>query len=212
MMLKLLATLLCLFCLTTFVRAEEYYCLVFSHDTHKPRPAYSHTWATFVKMSDKQKVEKEFTISWYPQGKWRLCSGKVPGYNKSLKASVEDAIYDKENPRKVCMWGPYEISKESFTKAENRYNSLNKTYMYIALDSQRTRSDKNQPATNCIHAVSDIFPGLATGTKYGESATQMVVDHLADKTFIEKTERVSLKGERVVIELGLDKYKTITRK
>jgi len=211
-MFKLLATLLCLFCLTTFVRSDEYYCLLFSHDTHCPRPSYSHTWATFVKVNDNKKVEKEFTISWFPQGKWQLCSGKVPGYNKSLKASVEDAVYDKDNPRKVCMWGPYEISKESFAKAEKRYDSLNSDYMYVALDSQRTRKDAKKPATNCIHAVSDIFPGLTTGCRYGECATQVVVDHLAKNSFIERSQKVSVSSERVVIELGLDKYKTIKRK
>lgn len=197
--------------LATFATADEYYCIMFSHDTRIPRPDYSHVWGSFICMKNN-KVDTEFTISWNPKGKWRALDGKVPGYNKRLRASIEDAVYDKKTPRDVCLWGPYPITKEFHDKAFARYNLLNKTFMYEALDTVGSRIDINKPATNCIHAISDIEPGLLkTGAKFGAGSTQAVVDYFMEKGCLKKYS-ITLSGERVIVELGIDKYKEIIRK
>lgn len=202
----LLATLLLLW-YGGSAKAEEYFVILFSHDSVKPNPVYSHTWATFVKYDEG--VKKEFTISWMPVQQWQMFQGKVPGKNKTFQTSLDEPLNDTEIPRIVHRWGPYQISAEFFKKAEVRYETLNKYYMYRALDSQKTRTDIKHPATNCIHAVSDIIPGLNTGLKYGERATQAVVDYFAAHKVIKQEEKTSINAKKVLEELQLDKHTQI---
>jgi hypothetical protein len=185
--------------------AAEHYCILFSNNGRKSKPAESHTFATFVEVADN-KLTKQYTISWGPVGEWKLFDGKVPGNNRSLKSSIEEPL---RKHWQVCMWGPYQIESNVFRKAEERYRELQKGELsYKAIDSRARKNDRS-PGVNCIHAVSDIGCFVKTDGKYGADATGAIAKEWKEK----KVCGIYTKdNDKILKPLELDKYPQIVRK
>jgi hypothetical protein len=151
------------------------YLCVFAYETTPRRPAFAHTFATFIR-SDGKAFDSQ-TISWFPKSnRVRLVRRfSEPGINLDLKRTFENA---KVLQAQVSMWGPYPIKRELYDKAQEQIKKLNSGQVqYKALDITR----RAEEAINCIHAVADIDTGrgfLVTGTSFGSEASAQVVEHL----------------------------------
>lgn len=166
-----------------YAQAAKYYCLLFSHDSKLPIPCYSHVFGTFLKIED-EKIAEEVTISWRPYGSWHIFDKPKPGYNMTLKESLDLA---KSENRVVCLYGPYEINEEFYQKAAFRYKELPDKYKYKALDCwSRHHGD---PAINCHHALSDLTGGeLRTYCRYGKLAIYSVKRHFEKEYSLQPVE------------------------
>jgi hypothetical protein len=193
------------FVISSFASAAEHYCVLFSHNGRKSKPGESHTFATFVEVSNG-KLTQQYTISWGPIGEWKIFDGKVPGHNRSLKTSIEVPL---SKDWQVCMWGPYKMTPSYFEKAKQRYKDLHDgLYSYKAIDS-RARKNEQKPGVNCIHAVSDIGGFIKTEGHYGDSATGIVAEAWKDRKICEPYMK---ENDKILKPLELDRYSKIVRK
>jgi hypothetical protein len=142
-------------------RADSYYVVVFGAESKPPRPKYSHSWATFVRVpgcdqcgppvGDSGPVEW-FTISWLPC-KVELTPNvpfSEPGRNFDLPTTLS-IVYD--HCEQVSAFGPYQIQKELYCRAlhhkrllesgEVRYKTIDTTY-------------NPRRVSNCIHALTSF--------------------------------------------------------
>ena len=174
---------------------DRHYMLIFASHHQSDRPPLCHTFALFVKATEKEqavlqvvksdsKVEQlknydieTHSISWMPQSLdiEPLRRTPVRGINLDLAGSIR--LANSQNAP-VTMWGPFLIKKELYDMAVQQEQRLNRGAIgYIMLD----RRYRGQGASNCIHAVSDLDttqPALLTGTAHGEAASMMVLRHL----------------------------------
>lgn len=183
---KWFLSLACLFLIGGSIRADEYYCMFFATDCSLPQ--YCHVWGTFAHTRDN-KLVKEVTISWFPNGRWSIFDKKREGYNWSLEDSMT-----LSNKRKTCVWGPYEIKKDLYDKAKVQAESPGYYKML----------DKRPESTNCIHRLTDITGCKAiTHIRYGKWAAVAVDRHFRKCGLIEPA-----RNKYTVVDiLGLDKYK-----
>jgi len=165
---------------------DHYYMVVFGCQNASNKPKYSHTWATFARISQPNSASSAqvqgttapevFTISWLPATMNVVPLRLAPevGRNYTLEETISWA---RSVASPVVAFGPVEISKSIFVRARQQYNLLNQGGVsYRALDSGRRETN----AINCMHAVSDVAPGprLVTGTSRGYPGTDLVVNHL----------------------------------
>lgn len=101
----------------------------------------------------------------------------VPGRSFNLRDTLQIAI---NNRGAVCMWGPYEITKEGFDLGVKRLRLLEGGSIKYRADDRLTR--KEHTAINCFHAMAgltELFPdgGLfGTGFKmWGINGTARVL-------------------------------------
>ncbi len=143
---------------------EAYYLLVYASQRVPNNPDYSHTFATFVRLSwagdgpcpaGAGLALEAHTISWLP------VSGAVhtlrlrpePGRNYGLHESIRLAL---ATGQRVSLWGPYQVRPELYALALRRTAELEcGGVRYVANDMLR-RSDR---VSNCIHAVSAVADG-----------------------------------------------------
>jgi hypothetical protein len=192
--------------LCSYIHGRDYHCIIFSHDSpgKKATPTEGHTWAVFVETHNNGHIKNSFNISWGPAEPWRVLQGKTEGKNDDFSTAIKQHT---NNKRKICMWGPFDMPKSYFLKAQNRYHSLEaKRYKYQVFDHV-SREDKKDPAINCIHSISDIGGYLNTGMMYGEKASQAVVDFLEEKQIFTRSSNTLL-----LRELKLDQYPAIKQK
>ena len=185
---RIFLVLFCLMFASSVAKADKFYCVLFAPDALNPK--YCHVWGTFVQMKD-DKLVKEVTISWAPRGGWSLLDRKREGYNMSLHASMRLA----ENKR-ICHWGPYEIEKDFFDKAEKSYNSYGNYKMLDALS--------RGSAVNCIHRLSELTgTRLVTHVRYGRWAAVSVYRHYSKAGVLSWTAH----GDKVLKAIEVDGYK-----
>jgi hypothetical protein len=116
------------------------------------------------------------SISWMPNNLdiRPLRFTPVAGTNLTLAQSLRWASLASAQ---VTMWGPFPIRRELYEMASRQAARLNSGNAdYVVLD----RRFRENGASNCIHAVSDLDttqPPLATGTAFGNEASEMVLDH-----------------------------------
>lgn len=183
---KWFLSLVCVFLLGGSIRADEYYCVFFATDCSLPQ--YCHVWGTFIHTKEG-KLEKEVTISWFPNGRWSIFDRKREGWNWSLKDSM-----GLSNKRTTCVWGPYKIQKELYDKAVCQAGAPG-FYKMI---------DKRPDSTNCIHRLTDITGHKAiTHVRYGKWAAVAVDRHFRKHKLIEKAQN----KHEVISLLGLNDYK-----
>ncbi len=185
---RTLLSLLCLLLLSGFARADEYYCMFFATDCSLPQ--YCHVWGTFAQMKD-DKLVKEVTISWGPEGGWNCLDRRKRGLDFSLQHSM-----GLSNNRTTCIWGPYEIDESLFKRAEDKYNESG-DYKMFDVYSRPT-------AVNCIHRLCEVTgKRRVTHVRYGKWAAVSVYRHYNEQGLLRRTE----KGRVVILALGLDRYK-----
>ncbi len=164
--------------------SDKYYMVVFASQGEPVIPRTAHTFATFVRVSERPKAGDgagspvtAHTISWLPASLEIVPARPAPekGKNLDLPATLKWA---KSGKARIVAWGPYEIKKELFDKALQQIDRLNSGRIaYKALDLRY----RGGGASNCIHAVSDVDTEgglLQTGTAFGEAASERVVRHL----------------------------------
>ncbi len=181
-------SLLFLFLFVGFAHADEYYCMFFATDSIRPR--YCHVWGTFAQIKEN-KLIKEVTISWTPEGRWNILDRRKTGYHMTL----EDSMNDSGNIP-TCIWGPFEIEEDLFKKAEIEYQSSG-DYKMIDCFSRPT-------AINCIHKLCEITgKRKVTHIRYGKFAASAVHQHYKKQGLLYQP-----KDREVVLNaLGLKRYK-----
>src|SRR5581483_3362131 len=100
---------------------ESYFALIFSWQRGTTHLRCTHTFATFVKITDRSSnadsaLLEEHTISWLPEKMdvhpWRLLPQR--GRNFDLHTSLRFA-FSRQN--RVCLWGPFQVQKELYEMA-----------------------------------------------------------------------------------------------
>jgi hypothetical protein len=101
----------------------------------------------------------------------------VPGRSFTLRESLQFAL---NNGNAVCMWGPYEITKDGFDLGVKRLRLLEGGTIKYRADDRLTRKDRS--AINCFHAMAgltELFPNgglFGTGFKmWGINGTARVL-------------------------------------
>jgi hypothetical protein len=142
-------------------RADTFYVVVFGAESKPPRPKYSHSWATFVRLpgcapcgppAPAAGPVEWLTISWLPC-KVELTPNvpfSEPGRNFSLEKTMEIVQSQCEC---VTAFGPYQITEELWCRAckqkvllesgDVRYKTIDTTY-------------NPRRVSNCIHALTSF--------------------------------------------------------
>ncbi|MCI0638424.1 MAG: hypothetical protein L0Y72_29570 [Gemmataceae bacterium] len=187
------------------LRAEDsHYLVMFAAQGPDAKPRFTHTFATFVKMSDSNGTSEVVakTISWMPAS-GVIVPAKLlpePGANFTLERSLEWAANLK---LAVIAWGPIPIQQELFELAERRSAFLESGkvgYKMVDLGAGA--------GVNCIYAVCGLVPGgaLATGAARGEQASLLVLQHLR-RWFLDEPA-----PDGLIAQLGLDRSNITFRK
>lgn len=157
------------------VRADAYYCMLFSYDSKPvPIPVLCHIWGEFVHVDDKGKLVEDIVFSWGPDNVSYLDKTR-PGVNNSYH--VLD--YAKKEKNDVRMWGPFECNEHFYKKAKNQTAQDGK-YKFIDCFNRKT----NQ---NCIHRLSDLAGPHKTGIYWGWWAGESVYKHYKKQGVIRPT-------------------------
>ena len=134
---------------------DSYYVLIFGSQRTPNRAKYTHTFATFVKVTDEGPGRCSFeahTISWLPQTLDVRIYALLPecGANFELHDTLRFVLSEEE---RVSVWGPYQAEKELYDRAIEQIAWLEEGKVhYKAVDS----GYPTWLASNCIHAVADI--------------------------------------------------------
>ena len=192
---------------------EDYYLLMFGSQTVPSNPNYSHSYATFVRVSwpgdgpcpPGGGVLEVHTISWLP------CNMKVrvgallpePGKNFDLDTTIRWCLC---NDMRVSMWGPYRICPELYSWALDRKAELESGQVRYKANDMGRRSDR---VSNCIHALSTVVEGprlrvLSPG--WGEPASYFILQE-----FEPWVVQPGCTHYWVSSALGLDQYPIIYR-
>lgn len=143
------------------------------------RPSYTHTWATFVKVTppgpERPGPEVEaVTISWMPANlrvrPWAL--RPEPGVNLDLGASLAWAA---GAGLRVSRWGPYRTEPWLYEEARRKHARLASGAVLYKSNDAGHHSDR---VSNCVKAVADVVEGPRTRVTqrgWGERATASVV-------------------------------------
>lgn len=170
------------------------------------------------KRTYKDRNFQAFTISWLPHdfltnpnlcvfkgfgsrlfAKRNQCPLSV-GHNFTLEESIQLAVQAKNA---VCMWGPYEISKEAFDLVVGRLRLLESGAIKYRADDRLYRKDR--VAINCFHAMAglyELYPNgglFGTGFKiWGFDGTGQVLKEYRDKSVAKGylLEPVDVKNDR----------------
>jgi hypothetical protein len=183
---------------------DRYYMLIFAAEGEVAPARSAHTFATFIKVEEMEDMDiadwpmEMHTISWLPANlDVRLLASPEQGANLDLKATLD---LEKSRNARVSAWGPFEIRKDLYDRAQAQIKRLNSGQVaYKAID----RRFRPRGATNCFHAISDIVDGplLDTGSAFGEAASRMVLQHISP-SIIDPTEI----HRNLVPRLGLTDY------
>lgn len=147
-----------------------------------------------------------FTISWLPQdfltnpnlcvfqgtgsrifASRNTCPVSV-GRNHTLDETIQLAVNARNA---VCMWGPYEITKEGFDLGVKRMRLLDGGSIKYRADDRLYRKDKI--AINCFHAIAGLEELYPNGGLFGTGFKMWGVNGTA-RVLIEYKDKASLKG------------------
>jgi hypothetical protein len=147
-----------------------------------------------------------FTISWLPHDfltNPNLCV--FEGFGSRIFARLNDCPISEGRDFKldetiklavnaknaVCMWGPYEISKEAFDRGVKRLRLLNGGTIRYRADDRLYR--KAQVAINCFHAMSGLAELYPNGGIFGTGFKMWGIKGTA-RVLIEYKAKASNKG------------------
>jgi hypothetical protein len=189
---------------------EDFHLLMFGSQRIPNDPAYSHTYATFVKRSWAGNVPcppgariEAYTISWLPRTlKIRLIAMPEPGANLHLHPTIRWAL---ANDMRVSLWGPYPIRPDLYFRAVSQVALLQSgLVLYKAVDAGYRSDD----VSNCIHAVSSLSEGYTlhvASPGWGEMASYWVLEEL-EPWVLDKRPNAG-----IAVAVGLSQYPIIYR-
>lgn len=159
-----------------------------------------------AKRTFKDREFQAFTISWLPKDfstNPNLCVFKgfgsriVPSWNRcpiseGKSFTLEETIKLAVNVQNaLCMWGPYEISKEGFDLAVGRLRLLEKGDIKYRADDRLNRKD--QTAINCFHAMAGLTDLFPNGGIFGTGFKMWGIDGTA-RVLIEYNTKANIRG------------------
>jgi hypothetical protein len=163
-------------------RAEDaYYLLVFGQQQIPNDVNYSHTFATFVRLSWAENAPagaspflEVHTISWLPARMRLRGLALCPecGRNADLHTTLRWA---QANGMRTSLWGPYAIRPELYEAALRQTKLLESGQVLYKLYDLGYRSNE---VSNCIRAVAAVVSGPGRGIMepgWGESASYRVL-------------------------------------
>lgn len=175
------ATFLVLAATPRAAAGEAYYVLVFGQQTFPNDVNYSHTFATFVKVSwtgpgpcPASPCLEAHTISWMPArlrlrslALWPEC-----GRNFDLHTTLRWA---QANGMRTSLWGPYATGPELYDAALRQIRLLDSGQVLYKVNDVGYRSDE---VSNCIRAVNAVVAGNGRSIPevgWGETASYRVL-------------------------------------
>jgi hypothetical protein len=164
---------------------EAYYLLMFGSQRVPPNPNYSHSFATFVRVTwpgegpcPECPCVEAHTISWLPRSLIVHTNALFAecGHNFEMHATLRYVLASRE---RVSLWGPYQIERELYCRALRQIALLESGQVLYKADDTGRRSDR---VSNCIHAVSSLAGGyrlrvLSPG--WGETASYYILGELS---------------------------------
>jgi hypothetical protein len=189
---------------------ERYFVLIFGSQSCPPRPCYSHTWATAVKLTEGQRgsppTVEQYTISWMPATlqirPW--CFRTEKGTNLDLHVTIEEML---RNGERVSMWGPYETWHGLYARFVTQKAFLDSGAIgYQCFDSAGEAGTTGM-GSNCIHAVTDMDPQFHRPyfplVFFGEAASFNIVRQLFARPVLIRPYQTH---DWLIPALGLDRY------
>lgn len=158
------------------------------------------------KRTYKDRAFQAFTISWLPYDfatNPNLCVFKgfgsriIPSWNQCPLSSgrsftLEETIKLAVNVKNaVCMWGPYEISKDGFDMAVKRLRLLEAGAIKYRADDRLTR--ENHTAINCFHAMAGLTELFPKGGIFGTGFNMWGINGTS-RVLLEYNETAHIKG------------------
>jgi len=198
---------------------ERYFLILYGSQDLLRRPAYTHTWATLVRMRASDvgpcgsitpgcidPALDVHTISWLPtKGKIDPGSRTVePGRNYGLHETMKFAYDTKQS---VAVWGPYEVWHGFAHRFLVQKQFLDSGAVgYQCIDS-RGEAARTGDGCDCIHAITDMDPIYPRWEYpllyYGKPATAHLVRRLMHSPiWIQPRET----HDWLLPRLGLDAY------
>jgi hypothetical protein len=190
---------------------EDYFMLMFSAQRTPNEPDYSHSFATFVRVTwpDSCPWPGFFrydpqTISWLPANRDVRCLAICPetGCNFDLHTTIKTCL---DNGSRVTMWGPYRIQPELYHRAMQEIALLESGQVkYKAIDGRRL----DGRVCNCSHALSSVVDGpklTVASPGWGDVASRYLLNHKF-KPWIIDPDRVY---PSVFSAIGLDYFPVI---
>ncbi len=154
----------------------------------------------------KNREFEAFTISWLPHdfsanpnlcvfdgvgsrlfAKRNTCADSI-GRSFKLDETIRLGVNVKNA---VCMWGPYEISKEGFDRGVKRLRLLEGGTIKYRADDRLTR--KAGTAINCFHAMAGLEELYPNGGIFGTGFKMWGLNGTA-RVLIEYANRATVKG------------------
>ena len=158
------------------------------------------------KRTYKDREFQAFTISWLPADfatdpnlcvfrnfgsrifpTWNGCP-LVVGRSFTLEETIKLGANVKNA---VCMWGPYEISKDGFDMAVKRLRLLEGGTIKYRADDRLTR--ENHTAINCFHAMAGLTDLFPKGGIFGTGFNMWGVNGTS-RVLLEYNETARIKG------------------
>jgi hypothetical protein len=181
--LPLLAGLLTLLVAAQGRAGDAYYLIMFGAQRTPNEPDYSHSFATFVRVTwpDSCPWPGFFrydaqTISWLPANRdvRSLAVFSEAGCNFDLHTTIKTFV---DNGSQVTMWGPYRIQPELYYRALQEIALLDSGKVkYKALDGRRL----DGRVCNCSHALSAVVDGprlTIASPGWGNVASRYLLNH-----------------------------------
>lgn len=162
--------------------------------------------AGLKKRAHGNRTFEAFTISWLPRdfaSNPHLCVfegvgarldprlNKCPvsiGRNFNLEETIKLGA-DVKNA--VCMWGPYEITKDAFDLTVKRLRLLQGGTIKYRADDRLLRKDRT--AINCFHAMANVYELYPNGGIFGTGFNMWGLNGTA-RVLIEYKDRAAKRG------------------
>jgi hypothetical protein len=190
------------------VRADDYYyAVVFGSQTHPKMLRYSHTWATFVRLSGEGPDLSTYTmqvhtISWLPKSlKVHVFDPRPePGVNLDLQATINTMYAEKQN---ITCWGPFQIQQPVYERSLAVASILNAGQAeYRAISGSG-----NILVADCIHAVAAVDPVFGRDhyplIRIGKPASRFLARQIILRSPIDQ---VGTDNSWLIPALGIDRY------
>jgi hypothetical protein len=194
---------------------ERYFLMLFGSQTTPRTPAYTHTWATVIKVTAvpgcTQPAVEAHTISWLPDSlrvrTWRL--RVEPGSNLDLHATLRHVL---GTGQRVSAWGPYEIWNGLYIRFLTQKAFLDADAVgYQAIDTVGEAARKGN-GCDCFHALSDMDPLFDRRRYplryYGDKATFNIVRQVHERPLLICPRQTH---DWLIPALGLDCYPIVRR-
>lgn len=161
---------------------ERFYLLVFASQSRPPRPAYSHSWATVVRVLECPEgavLQEVHTISWLPASLviQPLRFTVEPPVNLDLHETLRYAL---ANDERVSLWGPYECRPSFYRRFLVQKEFLESGQIGYQCCDDCGESARTGDGCCCIHAITDMDPEYGRENYpliwFGDAASEHIVD------------------------------------